>query len=73
MLKDHAHKGTGLRGIDVADTSISPINGEEGALQYRGFKIEDLASNYEDNQKHFPFHSGVPSSYLSSPSKQVSY
>jgi len=45
MLKDHAHKGTGLRGIEVADTSISAINGEEGTLQYRGFNIEDLAKN----------------------------
>ena len=32
-------KGIGLRGIEVADTSISAINGEEGTLQYRGFNI----------------------------------
>ncbi len=36
-------KNTGLRGVPVADTKISFIDGEEGVLIYRGFRIEDLA------------------------------
>ncbi|MHA2271509.1 MAG: citrate/2-methylcitrate synthase [Candidatus Hodarchaeales archaeon] len=43
-------KGTGLRGIEVADSSICLIEGGEGKLFYRGYTIEDLASNstYEE-------------------------
>jgi citrate synthase len=36
-------KNTGLRGVKVADTKISYIDGENGILIYRGFRIEDLA------------------------------
>ena len=36
-------KNTGLRGITVADTKISYIDGEEGVLIYRGYRIEELA------------------------------
>jgi citrate synthase len=36
-------KNTGLRGIAVADTKISYIDGENGVLIYRGFRIEELA------------------------------
>ncbi|MHA1947381.1 MAG: citrate/2-methylcitrate synthase [Candidatus Hodarchaeales archaeon] len=45
MSDDHTHKGIGLRGIEVAGTSISAINGEEGTLRYRSFSNEDLVSN----------------------------
>jgi citrate synthase len=38
-------KNTGLRGITVADTKISFIDGEKGVLIYRGYRIEDLAKN----------------------------
>jgi citrate synthase len=38
-------KNIGLRGITVADTKISYIDGERGVLIYRGYKIEDLARN----------------------------
>ena len=38
-------KNIGLRGIKVADTRISDVNGERGVLIYRGFNICDLASN----------------------------
>lgn len=38
-------KNIGLRGIAVADTKISYINGEQGVLIYRGYRIEDLAEN----------------------------
>jgi citrate synthase len=36
-------KNTGLRGVPVADTKISYIDGEQGVLIYRGYRIEDLA------------------------------
>ena len=36
---------TGLRGITVADTKISFIDGEKGILIYRGYRIEDLAEH----------------------------
>jgi len=36
-------KNTGLRGVTVADTKISFIDGEEGVLIYRGYRIEELA------------------------------
>jgi len=38
-------KNTGLRGITVADTKISFIDGEKGILIYRGYRIEQLAEN----------------------------
>ncbi len=43
-------KNTGLRGVTVADTKISSIDGENGILIYRGYKIEELAehSTYEE-------------------------
>ena len=36
-------KNIGLRGVTVADTKISYIDGEQGILIYRGFRIEELA------------------------------
>jgi len=36
-------KNIGLRGVTVADTKISFIDGEEGILLYRGYRIEQLA------------------------------
>jgi citrate synthase len=36
-------KNTGLRGVKVADTKISYIDGEKGILIYRGYRIEELA------------------------------
>ncbi len=36
-------KNTGLRGVTVADTKISYIDGEHGILIYRGYRIEELA------------------------------
>jgi citrate synthase len=43
-------KNIGLRGIKVADTRISDVNGEKGILIYRGYNIVDLArsSTYEE-------------------------
>jgi citrate synthase len=36
-------KNVGLRGVTVADTKISYIDGEKGILIYRGYRIEELA------------------------------
>ncbi|MDP6180056.1 MAG: citrate/2-methylcitrate synthase, partial [Desulfatiglandales bacterium] len=36
-------KNIGLRGVTVADTKVSFIDGEKGVLIYRGYRIEDLA------------------------------
>ena len=43
-------KNIGLRGIEVADTRISNIDGAKGRLIYRGYDIEDLAtkSSFEE-------------------------
>lgn len=38
-------KNIGLRGIEVADTRISNIYGDEGKLIYRGYDILDLTKN----------------------------
>ncbi len=38
-------KNIGLRGIEVADTKISNIDGKKGKLIYRGFDILDLTKN----------------------------
>ena len=45
MEKDVRVKNIGLRGVTVADTKISYIDGENGILIYRGFRIEDLAAS----------------------------
>jgi citrate synthase len=36
-------KNIGLRGVQVADTKVSFIDGEKGILIYRGYRIEELA------------------------------
>ena len=38
-------KDIGLRGVPVADTKISAVDGEKGRLIYRGYDIEILAEN----------------------------
>jgi citrate synthase len=38
-------KNIGLRGVKVADTRISDVDGEKGNLIYRGFNIRDLVSH----------------------------
>jgi citrate synthase len=38
-------KNIGLRGVTVADTRISDVDGTNGILIYRGYRIEDLAVN----------------------------
>jgi len=43
-------KNIGLRGVTVADTRISHVDGENGILIYRGYRIEELAhrSTFEE-------------------------
>lgn len=43
-------KDSGLRGVLIADTAISLIDGKKGELSYRGYDIHDLASysTYEE-------------------------
>jgi citrate synthase len=55
-------KNIGLRGIEVADTKISAIDGEKGKLIYRGYDILDLAkkSNYEETA-YLLLHDELPS------------
>jgi len=36
---------TGLRGVTIASTKISDVNGAEGKLVYRGYRAKDLAGN----------------------------
>ncbi len=38
-------KNIGLRGVKVADTRISDVDGEKGILIYRGFNICDLVAH----------------------------
>ncbi len=38
-------KNIGLRGVKVADTRISDVDGEKGILIYRGFNIVDIAQS----------------------------
>jgi citrate synthase len=43
--EDEKTKNIGLRGVTVADTKISDVDGENGVLIYRGYRIEELAKN----------------------------
>lgn len=43
MASDVRLKNIGLRGVTVADTKLSFIDGQKGILIYRGFRIEELA------------------------------
>jgi len=43
MAENVRVKNIGLRGVMVADTKISFIDGEKGILIYRGYRIEELA------------------------------
>jgi citrate synthase len=45
MSEPATTKNLGLRGVKVADTKISHVDGENGILIYRGYRIEDLAKS----------------------------
>jgi len=50
MAETAETKNIGLRGIKVADTRISDVDGEKGVIIYRGYNVADLAksSSYEE-------------------------
>ena len=54
-------KNIGLRGVKVADTRISDVDGTNGILIYRGFPIEELAdhSTYEETA-YLLLHDNLP-------------
>jgi citrate synthase len=56
-------KNTGLRGVTVADTKISDVDGENGILIYRGYRIEELAkySTFEETA-YLLLHDALPTS-----------
>ena len=43
MVEDQTIVNTGLRGVTVASTRISDVDGQKGRLIYRGFLVGDLA------------------------------
>ena len=43
MLDEKLTKNIGLRGVTVADSGISMVDGQGGKLLYRGFAIQELA------------------------------
>jgi len=55
-------KNIGLRGVTVADTRISHVDGTNGILIYRGYRIEDLArqSTFEETA-YLLLHDMLPS------------
>ncbi len=55
-------KNIGLRGIEVADTRISNIDGKQGRLIYRGYDILDLTKNSSFEETAFLLlHDDLPS------------
>ncbi|MCJ7747189.1 MAG: citrate (Si)-synthase [Desulfobacterales bacterium] len=50
MIETLDTKNIGLRGVKVADTRISDVDGEKGILVYRGFNVIELAqfSTFEE-------------------------
>ena len=45
MAESNGMKNIGLRGVKVADTRISHVDGTNGVLIYRGYRIEALAEH----------------------------
>jgi len=57
-----ATKNIGLRGVTVADTRISGVDGENGVLIYRGYRIEELAENSTfEETAYLLLHDALPS------------
>ena len=64
-------KNIGLRGIEVADTKISNIDGKKGKLIYRGFDIVDLTKNSTfEETAYLLIHDGLPNKHQLSNLKQ---
>lgn len=49
-------KNIGLRGVTVADTKISDVDGENGVLIYRGYRIEELAKILPSRRRRICFY-----------------
>jgi citrate synthase len=73
MSEEIRVKNTGLRGVTVADSAISFIDGEKGVLIYRGYRIEDLAdrSSFMETVYLLLFGTLPTAEHLSSFSQQV--
>src|SRR5512141_1933368 len=62
MVEPASTKNIGLRGVKVADTKISHVDGENGILIYRGYRIEDLARNSTfEETAYLLLHDALPS------------
>lgn len=61
MAESEKIKNTGLRGVTVADTRISDVDGANGILIYRGYRIEELAkhSTFEETA-YLLLHDSLP-------------
>lgn len=61
MAESEKIKNIGLRGVTVADTKVSFIDGQNGILIYRGYRIEELARNstYEETA-YLVLHDALP-------------
>ena len=62
-------KNIGLRGVTVADTKISFIDGNQGILIYRGYRIEELAERSTFPETAFLLLNG----YLPSPDELMTF
>jgi citrate synthase len=51
---------TGLRGVTIANTRICEVDGKNGRLIYRGYKIEDLALASYEEVVHLLLHERLP-------------
>lgn len=62
MIDAEKVKNTGLRGVKIADTKISDVDGANGVLIYRGYRIEELAekSTFEETA-YLLLHNDLPS------------
>ena len=49
-MSDQPTYAKGLAGVIVAESKICKIDGLKGMLSYRGYRIEDLAANYDFEQ-----------------------
>jgi len=51
---------TGLRGVTIANTRICEVDGKNGRLIYRGYKIQDLAKAGYEEVAHLLLHEVLP-------------
>jgi len=51
---------TGLRGVTIANTRICEVDGKNGRLIYRGYKIQDLAQVSYEEVVHLLLHEYLP-------------